>query len=89
MKNLDVLVGAKDVELVAFREHSYRKGCEVIKHVGEIKNYDSVVYDSEGKCVLFLKSEKNGKMEIVDRLQSESIVDIRNGSLGGAIVLVD
>lgn len=37
MKNLDVLVGAKDVELVAFREHSYRKGCEVIKHVGEIK----------------------------------------------------
>lgn len=89
MENVDMLVGAKEVELLAWRAHPYIKDRAVIKHVGEIKNYDAVVYDKDEKCIMFLRAEKEGKMEIVDRLQCERVVNIRKSSLGGAIVIVD
>lgn len=88
MKDLNILAEAKSVELVAFREHPYRKGCDVLKHVGDIKSYDSLLYDNENKCILFLANENKGIVKIVDRLQSESVVQIRKGALG-AIVVVD
>ena len=88
MKGMEILAEAKSVELVALREHPYRKGCDVIRHVGDIKNYDSVAYDSENKCILFLNNKSEGIMKIVDKLQSECVVQIRKSPLG-AIVLVD
>lgn len=88
MKNLDILADAKSVELVALREHPYRKGCDVVRHVGDIKEYDSVAYDSENKCILFLSNTNKGIMKIVDKLQSECVVQIRKSPLG-AVVLVD
>lgn len=89
MKNVDLLVGAKYVELLAFREHPYRKGQEVIKHVGEIKDYEYIVNDTDEKCILFLKKEKEGQLMIVDRIQHEVIVNISKSSFGEVKIIVD
>lgn len=53
MKNLDLLIRANYIELLAFREHPYKKGLEIIKHVGEIKDFDYIVNNTDSKCILF------------------------------------
>lgn len=89
MKNVDLLIGVAYIELLAFREHPYRKGQEIIKHVGEIKDFDYIVNDTDGRCILFLKNKKEGQLTIVDRVQHEVIVNISKSSIGEVKILVD
>lgn len=76
IKNLDKLTGLKEVELLAIREHPHKREETIVMHVGEIKGYDYVTYDSYEKAILFLKDVGNGMLKIVDRVQKECFVKI-------------